>query len=167
MTTRKRRLAMTGGGAAIAAILLWSFIPAGTPPGSPSIALPSAATSSPAPATSIEATTPTTAAPTPASVPSPASTVSRRAYALGLHEIAGLSPDAVAGTHLELWVTWEPPVTKRVQVQLLLKDVVVERMIPPSLPEGPTTVLLSVPVRGVSDLLYGDRFGELSAVTRG
>ena len=162
-----RRLAMTGGGAAVAAILLWSFIPAGAPPGSPSITPATAPTSSPTHATSIEATTPPTATSTPTSVQSPPPTIPRRAYALGLHEIAGLSPDAVAGTRLELWVTWEPPITERVQVQLLLKDVVVERMIPPSLPEGPTTVLLSVPVRGVSDLLYGDRFGELSAVTGG
>ena len=162
-----RRLAMTGGGAAVAAILLWSFIPAGAPPRGSAITPSSPPSSSPASMTSIEATGPTTAGSTPAPAASPPVTVPRRTYALGLHEIAGLSPDAEAGTRLELWVTWEPPVTERVQVQPLLRDVMVERVIPPSVPEGPTTVLLSVPVRGISDLLYGDRFGELSAVTGG
>ena len=92
---------------------------------------------------------------------------SRRTYAIGLHELAGLPPDVAEGTTIEIWATWEPPVSKQVQVQLLLKDVVVERVIAPALPEGPTSLLLSVPGRHISDLLYGDRYGQLSAVTPG
>ena len=162
-----RRLAMAGGGAVATGILIWSFIPMGSAPSEPATASSVSEPSSPALETSVEASIPATVGSTPSAVTSPAPTQARRTYALGLHELAGLSPDAPAGTHLELWVTWEPPVSESVQVQRLLKDVVVERMIPPSLPEGPTTVLLSVPVRGISDLLYGDRFGDLSAVTGG
>ena len=162
-----RRLAMVGGGAVAAGILLWSFIPIGSAPSAPATAPPSSEPSSPALATSLEASIPATVGSSPRPMSSPAPLEARRTYALGLHELSGLSPDTPAGTQLELWVTWEPPVSESVQVQRLLKDVVIERMVPPSLPEGPTTVILSVPVRGISDLLYGDRFGDLSAVTGG
>ena len=160
-----RRLAMAGGGAVSAGILLWSFTPMGSSPSRTATVSSAGEPSSPALGSPVQATIPAAVGSTPTSLTSPSPTQARRTYALGLHELAGLSPDTPAGTQLELWVTWEPPVSESVHVQRLLKDVLVERMIPPSLPEGPTTVLLSVPAREVSDLLDGDRFGDLSAVT--
>jgi hypothetical protein len=145
----------------VAGILLWSLVPP-----SPSHS------ESPAPTVTQELPSPAAAtgpAAEAVSSPSPGSpgSLTRRTYALGLHELGGLPPNVAPGSALELWVTWEPPLTKAARVHLLLDDVVVERVIPPALPEGPTSVLISVPARGIPDLIYGDRFGELSAVTSG
>jgi len=145
----------------VAGILLWSLVPASPSP-----------SEAPAQNTSQELPSPAggTAAPAAEAVPSPPpahASLRRRTYALGLHELGGLPPNAAPGSALELWVTWKPPLTKAARVHLLLDDVVVERVIPPSVPEGSTTVLISVPARGIPDLIYGDRFGELSAVTSG
>ena len=157
MTTRTRRLALVGGGALVLGILIWSFLmPGSAPPSSTprqDVVAPSVITS-PAALASV--------------APSPLpSSSSRRTYALGLHELAGIPNDTPPGTRIELWVTWEPPLTRDVRVQLLVKDVIVERLVPPVVPEGPTSALLSVRVRDIPDLLYGDRFGELSAVMSG
>lgn len=92
---------------------------------------------------------------------------SRRDYAIGLHDLAGLPPDAAAGTRLELWVTWEPPVTRAPRLQKLVGDVVVERTIPGAVPEAPVTVVLSVPADRVGDLIYADGYGKLSVVLPG
>ena len=157
MTTRTRRLALVGGSALIVGVLAWSFVPA-------------APSTSPMPPQEVTAPSPTEAVPAQlASVPpSPlAEPSSRRTYALGLHELAGIPNDVPPGTSVEIWATWEPPLTREVRVQLLLKDVVIERLVPPVVPEGPTSVLLSVPTRDISDLLYGHRYGELSAVMSG
>jgi hypothetical protein len=151
---------MAGGGVCVTGILLWSFIPVASDPGvGREAAYPSGSPMSSPPQPPISSI-----APSPAPLEA---TASRRTYAIGLHELAGLPPDVAPGTVLDLWVAWEPPVTEEIQVQLLLKDVVVERLIPPVLPEGPTTVLLSVAPRDISDLLYGDRYGQLSAVSPG
>lgn len=89
---------------------------------------------------------------------------SRRSYAIGLQDLAGLPPDAAPGARLELWVTWEPPITRRPRLQRLIGDVLLERIIPGSVPEAPVTVLLSVPTDRVGDLIYADGFGRLSVV---
>jgi hypothetical protein len=86
-----------------------------------------------------------------------------RSYALEITELDGLPPDASPGTALEIWVTWEPPITRRIRVQRLIQQARVERIIPNIVPEGPATVLLSIPRRDIADMFYGDRFGQLSA----
>jgi hypothetical protein len=93
----------------------------------------------------------------------PPATRGFRSYALEITELDGLPPDASPGTELEIWVTWEPPITRRIRVQRLIQQVRVVRIIPNIVPEGPATVLLSIPRRDIADMFYGDRFGELSA----
>ena len=89
----------------------------------------------------------------------------RRGYALAMSELKGLPGDAAPGARLELWVAWDPPVTKEPRVQRLLGDVILEEIIPPLVPEAPATAVVSVPARSVPDLLYGDRYGALSVTT--
>lgn len=89
----------------------------------------------------------------------------RRMFALPLVELPGLSPRSRPGSVLELWVTWEPPVTEEPQVQMLLGRVRLEEIIEPPVAEGPYMVLISVKRNQVGDLLWGDRFGALSAVS--
>lgn len=91
----------------------------------------------------------------------------RRSYAVGQNELAGLPPDAAPGTPLELWVTWEPPLSRGPRLQRLIGDVVLERTIPGPVPEAPVTVLLSVPTNRIGDLIYADGYGRLSAVLPG
>ena len=86
-----------------------------------------------------------------------------RAYAIPLVELQGLAPDVTAGTRVELWVAWDPPVTERVRVQKLFGGAQVGRVIPPTAAEAPTTIELLVPVREFPELLFADRHGALSA----
>lgn len=86
-----------------------------------------------------------------------------RSYALEITELDGLAPDAPPGALLEIWVTWEPPVTRRVRMQKLIREARLEKIIPNIVPEGPATALLSIRSRDIADIMYGDRFGELSA----
>jgi hypothetical protein len=76
--------------------------------------------------------------------------------------LEGLPPDAPAGTRMELWVAWDPPVTKAPKVQRLLPEVILERTVPPVVPEAPATAIVAVPAKDVSRLVYGDRYGALS-----
>ena len=87
-----------------------------------------------------------------------------RSYALEITALDGLPPDASPGTPLEIWVTWEPPVTKEIRVQRLIPEAHVQKIIPNVVPEGPATALLRIPKHAISDMLYGDRFGRLSAI---
>jgi hypothetical protein len=84
-------------------------------------------------------------------------------YAFLLPELEGLPPDVEPGTAVEIWVTWEPPVTKKVQVQQLVPRATVDELIP-SIEPGPPTVMLSLERRHIPDLMYGDRYGALSTV---
>ena len=102
-----------------------------------------------------------------ASTPAAPAVDERRSYALSEADVTGLPRDAAAGTHLELWVACEPPVTKAPKLQRLLKDVVLERIIPGVIPEAPSTIMLSVRADAVADLLWADRFGNLSVVVDG
>ena len=145
----------------MAGILLWSLVPAGPSHSeAPAQTIPQELLSS-------AAGTDPAAVAVSSSPPGSPGSLTRRTYALGLHELGGLPPNVAPGSTLELWVTWEPPLTRAARVHLLLEDVVVEKVIRPVVPEGPTSVLISVPARGIPDLIYGDRFGELSAVTSG
>jgi hypothetical protein len=85
-------------------------------------------------------------------------------YAVALEELPGLAPDAAPGTRLQLWVAWEPPIVRRPRIDLLLKDVVLARIVQPLSPRGRGTALLLLKPPQVSDVLYADRYGGLSAV---
>lgn len=85
-----------------------------------------------------------------------------RAYALGLHELRGLPPTITAGTSFELWATWEPPVVDEPAAGLLVPKVTVVEVIPPVVPEGPTSVIVSIPLKYMSDFTYAHRWGTLS-----
>ena len=108
--------------------------------------------------------------PTPEATPATASTDVRddlSSYAVALPELRGLPSDAAPGTIVDLWVTWDAPVMKEPQVQPLLRKVTVQKIISNAAPEAPPTVLLGVEHDDVGDLLYGDRYGSLSAVLTG
>jgi len=66
-------------------------------------------------------------------------------------------------SEIEIWATWEPPVTKKLKVQQLIPLASVEKIIP-SIEPGPPTVMLSLERRAIPDLIYGERFGALSVV---
>jgi ABC-type Fe3+-hydroxamate transport system substrate-binding protein len=108
--------------------------------------------------------TPSSAGPSDAASLDPDAHGTRRLYAIGLHELPGLSQDSPAGTPLELWVTWGPPITKEPRVQSLLGDVILERIVMPVTPEGPIAAILSLPPEDIPDLIFGVRYGELSAI---
>lgn len=87
-------------------------------------------------------------------------------YAIAVTELSGLSLATAPGTRLDLWVAWEPPITKVPDIRPLLTDVTLEKIAPPVLPDGPHVALLLVKPHQVRDLLYGDRYGALSVTTR-
>jgi hypothetical protein len=89
-----------------------------------------------------------------------------RSYAVSMDELQGLSPDAPRGTRLELWVTYEPPVTRRVRHFLVVKGAVLEKIAPAVTPTGPDAALLLVPQQDIRKLLTADRLGSLSATAR-
>lgn len=85
-----------------------------------------------------------------------------RTYAVSTFDLQGLPPDARPGTLLEVWVAWEPPIVESPRYQRLLREVVLEKVVPGLTPEAPATALLQVKVKELSDLLYADRWGQLS-----
>jgi hypothetical protein len=88
-----------------------------------------------------------------------------RSYSVSAPELQGLSEGALPGTKLELWVAWEPPVTKSPKVQRLVEEVVLEKVVAPTVPEAPSTAVLLVPPEAIPDVIYGDLYGRLSVVT--
>lgn len=87
-----------------------------------------------------------------------------RGYALSLAELRGLSPDYPPGTRLQLWVSWEPPITKHPRVQRLPGVVVLEEIVQPLTPEGPVSVELLIPAEELPGFLFAHKYGSLSAV---
>ena len=85
-----------------------------------------------------------------------------RSYAIATSELAGLPPEAQPGARLDLWVTWSPPVVPELRIQKLISGVVLEEVAPPVTPSGSAAAVFLVPVKHMSDLLWADRFGELS-----
>ena len=85
-----------------------------------------------------------------------------RTYALTVSELRGLPPNASPGTELELWVAWDPPVTKEPRFQLLVRRVILEKIVPGVTAEAPATALLRIKKSEVPDVLYGDRYGSFS-----
>jgi hypothetical protein len=88
----------------------------------------------------------------------------RPTYAIALSRLHGLTDTTTPGAHLQLWVTWEPPIVKKPRVQKLLSEALLQRIVPGITPESPATALLQVGEAQLPRLLYGDRFGVLSAV---
>jgi hypothetical protein len=85
-----------------------------------------------------------------------------RTYAVSTYELSGLPPDAAPGTKLEVWAAWEPPLVDTPQFQKILKEVTLEKIVPGLTPEAPSTALLLVSAKDLPDLLYSDRFAQLS-----
>ena len=85
-----------------------------------------------------------------------------RAYAIATTELAGLPPDARPGAVFDLWVTWSPPVVEVVRIQKLIPGLILEETVPPVTPSGAEAAIFLVPMKSMSDLLWADRFGELS-----
>jgi hypothetical protein len=100
--------------------------------------------------------------PTPEASEPPRPVDASRIYAVPVPRLQGLPLNAAAGTHLELWVAWDPPITKAPRIHRLIRDVVLHEIVPAPLPEAPPTALLSVPDARITDLLYADRYGALS-----
>jgi len=84
-------------------------------------------------------------------------------YAFLLPELEGLPPSTSPGTEIEIWATWEPPVTKRLKVQRLIPRATISKILP-SIEPGPPTVVLEIERRYIPDIMFGDRFGALSVV---
>ena len=86
----------------------------------------------------------------------------RRQYAVGVHDLRGLPPDVMPGQKIDLWVAWDEFVSEGPQIQRLVKDVTLVRLIEPVTPDGPVVALLELPARWVADVMYGGRFGSFS-----
>lgn len=91
-------------------------------------------------------------------------TASWRAYAVPLPELQGLAPNTPAGTFLELWATWDRPLTDEPRLQRLIERVLLEQIAPAVTPQAPDVVMLRVRPRDLGDLLWADQYGRLSAV---
>ena len=87
---------------------------------------------------------------------------STRAYAIATTELAGLPPDARPGAIFDLWVTWSPPVVEVVRIQKLIHGLTLEEIVSPVTASGAEAAIFLVPVKSMSDILWADRFGELS-----
>jgi hypothetical protein len=77
--------------------------------------------------------------------------------------VSGLPSDLDAGARLELWVALEPPLTKAPRIQKLVEGVLYDRTVPPVIEGQPPTAIVLVPEDKVGKLMYGDRYGALSA----
>lgn len=159
--TRRQRTLLIGSAVLLGAVfLLWK----------PAPVAPVTTSQAPPPADPANLASP---APVPVAIPTvpgavaPSPVTDRREYALGMHELGGLPNDAAPGTRMELWVTWDPPITKVPELRRLIRDVVVADIVPPLTPDGPTAVIVSVPTDRVPDLIWGDQYGTLSVVLPG
>ena len=155
MTTTTRKLAIFGGVAAVLIFVGWDVF-AGIASPAPVTEGPQAEDNPSPVATSVPTVQPT--------VDTSGDAVTERlTYAILVEELAGLSPDATPGTVLQLWVTWDPPVTKQPKLQKLLDGVILDEIAPPVTPDGPYVALLSVARGQLDELLWADRYGTLSA----
>lgn len=88
-----------------------------------------------------------------------------RGYSLPLAEVRGLSARSVAGSRVEIWVSWRRDVGRRSQVQRVVREAIVGEVLEPTVPEGPQTIELLIPVKDFPDFLAAHEFGTLSAAT--
>ena len=150
MNTRTRNLALSGIVALVVVLFLFRTQPSSGQ--DPAAAIPHP-TSSARPAA--------TAPPSP--VPSGLRTSEGMvAHALDVARLNGFPPDAAPGDVFDVWVSWNPPVMKGPNVQLLLRGVTLEKIAPPVTPEGPYVAFLLVTRSQARDLLYGTKYGLLS-----
>ena len=148
---RARRFPLLLGAVALLSFVGWDLL--------------SGVTAAPAPRT-IEASAPASPSPTQsAQVPGVVDMSGRIAYSIDLDDIAGLSPAATPGTAVELWATWSRPITKSPRLQRVVRDAVLERVILPITPDGPTVATFLITEREIDELLWADRYGEISATT--
>ncbi len=160
-----KRLSIAGGVVVLLLLLFWRAASSVSQPSSPSVRRASSnAVQGASPSVLSAAPSPSTSSGAPSA---PISGADTRVYAVALPELAGLPADAAPGTRLELWVTWEPPVTKQPRVQRLATGVTLDRMVPPVTPDGSPAALLRIPRREIPSVLYGDRYGAVSAVVTG
>ena len=146
--SRTKRLALAGSVFLFVIYLGWDMFSgitggAGATPMSPIVSASPVTAPSPAPST-----------PTPAG---------RAGYWVDVAEISGLSPQTPVGTTIDLWVAWDPPLTKQPEIRHLLDGVVVQEIAPPISASDPTGVLLSIDRKDRDALLWADRYGSLSA----
>lgn len=163
----KRRSFLIAAGSAVVVMIIVMLRSSGTPSSAPTAAIPT-----PGPVI-----TPTVTA----SAPSEQGTVTqgtdeggstgpgiaspgRASYYQSAASLAGLPPDIVPGTRIELWVAWEPPVVDAPRVQRLLTDVYVEAIVAPLTPDGPVTAKLSLRRKDIPDMIYADRYGRLNVI---
>lgn len=165
MTSRQRTLLIGSAVVLGAILLLWKPAPVAPEEPIASTEIARSLPVDPSPAPSFAAATPAAAREETGTVSSRA--VDRREYALGMHELSGFPRETAPGVRMELWVAWDPPLTKAPDVRRLIRDVIVADIIPPLSPDGPTAVIVSVPTDRVPDLIYGDRYGDLSVVLPG
>ena len=113
----------------------------------------------------------TDAAPSPRPSTSPSTTSPSQgkvySYAIATTELQGLAPDAAPGTRLDLWVATQPPVSERADVLPLLEGAILQEIVAPTLPDGPYSAILQVPLRHARKLMWADRFGSLSVLELG
>lgn len=155
---KQRTLTVAAALVTVAAALIWVLQGAG----------PAA---SPSPAGGTETLAPAPTPPSPLSGPDAdaeanddPSTEELVSYAIATAELQGLPPDLPPGSIVDLWVTWQPPVTKQAKVGPLLAGIRLEKIAAPLLPDGPHAAILAVPAERISDLIWGDRFGALTVV---
>ena len=159
-----KRLSVAGGVVVLLLLLFWRAASSVSQPSSPPARR---ASSKVVPSTNPSALS---AAPSPRvslGEPAAVSEVGTRGYAVALPELSGLPADALPGTRLELWVAWEPPVTKQPRIQRLATSVTLDRIVPPVTPDGSPAALLRIPRREIPSVLYGDRYGAMSVVVTG
>lgn len=152
----KQRLITTAAGLiTLVAAVVW--VAQGSAP-SPSVAADAEVVTNPSPLAS--------SAPEPGAsppVPEPAAVADDLvSYAIPVTELQGLPPDLAPGTALDLWVMWQPPVTKDTKVDRLLRGVLLENIVAPLLADAPHVAVLSVSPDQFSRLVWGDRLGALS-----
>lgn len=160
MSAALRRAALFLFAAVAFGVIAWNLIPQDGR--SPAIDSYGGASSSSAPAAGLASqvgiVSPAPASPTGAA----RDTTPTRDYAIAVAKLRGLPPDAEVGTRLELWVTWDRPLTRKPRLQRLVPEATLVRIAPPVTPEGPAAAVLRVPTGRISDLLYADGYGALS-----
>ena len=85
-----------------------------------------------------------------------------RGYVLPMAELRGISAATPVGSALEIWVTWRRDVGGS-QVQRVVGHAVLGAVRQPSVPEGPETVEIFIPVEDFPDFLAAHEFGSLNA----
>lgn len=86
----------------------------------------------------------------------------RSAYYMTFDELDGLPSDIPPWTRIELWVSWDPPITDEPVVHLLNDDAFVEAILAPLVEGGSYVVKLSIRDKHRADLVYADRYGSLN-----